>query len=180
VSFWRDYFRGITAHNNISINKHNHANANNRMSWINRPDSPKTELVLNEDEIVCKSEHHAFKKDKIVHQRTIKLSKKLKKITITDSLISETSSNNKANFYLHFHPNSQLNKHNNTISFRSRNKELKLENSLFNLAKIVEGNTDMPFGWYSSSYNIKQKSKSLVLNIEMQKQLLLETNITYE
>lgn len=179
-SFWRNYFRGITAHNTISINKRNHADANNRMSWINRPESPSTDFVSNGNEILCKSEHYAFKSEKIVHQRTIKLSKVLKKIIITDSLISGNNNSSNAYFYLHFHPDCQLNKNNNIIYVKGANKELRLENSFFNLANIVEGNSDIPFGWYSKLYNIKQKSKSLVLNLEVQKQLELETSITYE
>lgn len=176
--FWRDYFRGITAHNTISVNNQNHAVANNRMSWANRPEAPKTEIFYVENEVTCKSEHRAFRD--VVHQRTINFSPLTKKITITDTLINYSSKSSNIEFYLQFHPKAQLKLNKNNLILKGQNKVIILKNTFFNKAKIIEGCEELPLAWYSEKYNTKLKSKCLKLTNELNKKTTLETIVSYE
>lgn len=176
--FWRNYFRGITAHNTISINNQHHALPNNRMSWTSRPQTPITEFLEEENRIFCKSEHYAFKD--IIHQRSVDFSLEIKKIVIRDTVINKKQSKSSLGFYLQFHPSTELKVNNKSIIIKTKRKDILIENSLFENAEIIEGNESLPLGWYSKTFNVKQKSKSLRLLKDFKSEVTLETIIVYD
>lgn len=179
-TFWRNYFRGISAHNTISINKQNHALINNRMSWLERPSRPKTEYYEDNLEIRCKSVHTAFKSEDVVHERTIILNKKSKRIKVLDTLRSNNLEIKELDFYLHFSPEIEIEKNENKLNLISRNSKIKIENKYINMTTLEVGDFTKPFGWFSKGYNSKVQSKSLNLNLEMKDELSLETMFYYE
>ncbi len=179
-TFWRNYFRGISAHNTISINKQNHALINNRMSWLERPSQPKTEYYEDNLEIRCKSVHTAFKSEDVEHERTIMLNKKSKKIKILDTLRSNNLEIKELDFYLHFSPEIEIEKNENKLNLISGNSKIIIENKYINITTIEVGDFTKPFGWFSKGYNSKIQSKSLNLNLEMKDELSIETTFYYE
>ncbi len=179
-SFWRNYFRGISAHNTISINKQNHAVINNRMSWIERPEKPETIMNISDSLVSCESIHNSFLKEDVIHSRILTLDKKNKKIILMDILKSENSIDKKVNFYLHFSPGLKINKQENNITINSENNKVILENKNFKDSVLKSGDLMSPFGWYSSSYNSKEESVSLNLSLTMEDNLFLETVFYYE
>ena len=74
--FWRNYFRGISAHNTVSINNKNHATVNGRMSWVDCPETKIDNCSFVEEESSCKATTNAFIKDGVVHSRAFKINKK--------------------------------------------------------------------------------------------------------
>ena len=165
-SFWRNYFRSITAHNTISINNRNHAIMNNRMSWIDRPKKPKTQFLYNETETTCEGIHNAFSKENVIHKRTISFDKKIKKVLIKDTLTSNSDATKDVFYYLHFKPSIEVSLKGNEIYISRKNKNILIKNETFaNKAVFFEGNEEIPIGWFSRSYNEKEKCKSLVLKL---------------
>lgn len=163
---WREYFRGITSHNTISVNKEQHAKSLGVMLWGKLP-SIKTKS-FGEDEkgnIFCTAEHSAFKNNNrsIIHTRTI--SRELNEVVIKDIVNGEGSF--EANFYLHFHPDVKPELIQNELHLSKDNKVIKLNNELFSKAKLEYGNEALPLGWYSNKYDVMVKTHALHFSVNV-------------
>ena len=178
--FWRDYFRGIKSHNTISLNGLDHATRNNRMSWINRPEKPVTAFDFDEENLNIKGIHNAFGNLSIFHERKIQINKSQKYISVVDNLKSDTNNNYKAFFYLHFHPDVDVIHKQDVIILKSNTEELIIQNKEFKAATIVKGDILGPLGWFSNAYGKKVSANTLVLILDFNKKLILETSIYYE
>ncbi|WCO01639.1 alginate lyase family protein [Psychroserpens ponticola] len=179
-TFWRDYFRGITAHNTISVNHKQHATNNGRMSWINCPETTIDGFTSSNQESSCKGTTNAFNSENVIHSRHFSVEKQHQNITIIDTLTSDTNKNKNVSFYLHFHPNVNIiESSDGSLILEHDNKKIQLKNEFFNNKKLVRGDKNAPLGWYSSSFNKKIETQTLVLTLEMKQRLQIETIINY-
>lgn len=177
---WRDYFRGVTAHNTISINNKNHAFNNGRMSWINRPKTQVMDAALNKTESFCRATTNAFKSEKVVLTREIKFQKSQNKIIVKDFVDAENTSSYQLFFYLHFHPNTLINKKGTVVKLERENREVKIINNYFKKALLLSGEKFLPLGWYSKEFNRKKEANSLKFFINGQGKCEIETIILYD
>ncbi|WP_343766645.1 alginate lyase family protein [Gangjinia marincola] len=161
---WRNYFKGISAHNTISVNNKNHAVNNGRMSWINLPETTVQEYTSSQEKAFCRATTNAFRSQSIQHERAIYFNRMDKEIQIRDVLIN--SDNNKKSktihYFLHFHPNVIIQEANKKIVLINENEKIILQGSWLNEASISEGEKDNLQGWYSPQYNVKVQAKTLV------------------
>nr|WP_298792853.1 alginate lyase family protein [uncultured Allomuricauda sp.] len=178
-SFWRDYFRGITAHNTISINGQHHAVMNNRMSWIAKPKAPEATVSFSSKKSTCSGKHTAFLNQGVIHQRVVTLNRKEGQVVILDSLEKENDEEVIASIFFHVHPDAQMGHDGNSIKIKHLDAELELKNNEFCNAKIFDGDDQVPMGWFSPKYNLKQKTKTICINLEVVKSIELETYISY-
>lgn len=174
---WRDYFRGVEAHNTISINGFDHATKNNRMSWINRPEKPVVTFNYDNSKPTIRGIHTAFGDLSITHEREIQMDKSVNSIRIIDNLKSNTSNNYKLYFYLHFHPDVSITHENETLILISKKEKLILKNKEFRNATLINGEA---LGWFSKTFGEKIPTHTLTLALDLQNKLSLETNIHYE
>ena len=179
--FWRNYFKGISAHNCISVNNKNHAVSNGRMGWLN---NPKTELVdyeFNSTKSLCIAKNEGFKDDGILHERKIEFDKSEKIIHIIDKL--KTSNKHKKSnicFYLHFHPKVKVIHVEDTIKLiADEERELSIRNKFFKNAEIIKGDKITPLGWHSNSYDTKTPTSTLKLQLKLCDDTTLITTIDY-
>jgi hypothetical protein len=180
-TFWRNYFRGITAHNTISINNKQHAVNNGRMSWINCPQTSITEFDLNINKPFCRATTNAFKLQNVTHTREFRVDKERDIIVIKDILNSETNDVKNISFFLHLHPNLNIIEDaQNTIILEHNKKRIQIKNALFTNKRLIKGDENTPLGWYSDVFNKKTETITLVLELEMQQQLEIETVINYK
>lgn len=176
---WRDYFKGIKAHNSISINHKNHAKNNGRMSWIDCPNVNVLDYSDNGSIASCKSQTNAFIADKVTHTREFVLNKNEKGIYIIDNLQSLAKTSKHIELYLNFHPLVKLQKERNTIIATRKNIKLILENEHFSKAKFIRGKTKPPLGWYSNSYGEKEPATVLLLELNMKEKQVITTKVKY-
>ena len=177
--FWRDYFRSAKAHNVVTFNKKNHASINGRMSWVNLPHVKIKTYKNNDETSYCCAETDCFKKNHINYQREMILNKSLKKITIRDKFdVTKTEKNNLESF-IHFHPSVKVIKKEGCIIAKAENVSLTLKNVNFENAEIIKGNSNLPLGWYSSRFGIKQPTTSLRISKLIEEDCFIETDIFY-
>ena len=179
-SKWRQYFRSIKAHNCISFNGMNHALSLGRMSWTNSSKVTNKSFRFSDkiDKVLGKTD--AFINQELDYSREITLDKELSKISIIDKLIYSSKKSGTASFYLHFHPNLNIYHNQNIINIKTQNGDsIKIENPIFKTAKLLKGNMEIPFGWYSDKYDVKQESFSLISEFIVKKDVIITTEIFY-
>jgi hypothetical protein len=181
-SEWREYFRGISAHNTISINNENHAKPLTRMSWINRPTTKLLDYNIAGDEVWIEAETDAFKKHGIIHNRKLILKKSKKELIINDQLFQSEKHKEKVNyqFYINFSDLvlTKL-KENQILVNIKQNEVLTIKNTKFNKGKLIKGNVNPIMGWYSDKYNTKTPSETFVLNDSFNGIMCMQTIIEY-
>lgn len=177
---WRDYFKGITAHNTIAINNKNHALNNGRMSWINRPITQVKSASLNEVESYCRATTNAFKAESVVLAREIQFRKNENKILIKDFIEAKKDISYELFFYLHFHPKTLINKKGTLINVENGNRQIRITNNHFRDARLISGQLSPPLGWFSKEFNRKEETNCLEFFISGQGKCELETIILYD
>ena len=138
-NLWREYFRGITAHNTISINKKNHAESLTRMSWSKQPLTKLVDYKLNGIEIYIEAETNAFKELGVIHNRKVILNKQDRQVVIEDKLFLCENLKNAVTyeFYLNFAAGISTNLTDDTISASyAQNEFITVTNSKFKPGKL--------------------------------------------
>ena len=177
----RAYFRGVKAHNTISINNQDQALALSRMSWINTPEVELLDYTNDENSSSVLAKHDAYNALGIVHQRQIVFNKKDKLINIKDDLIQTKKPQNPTSlqFYLNFNPKLNITHHQDTLTIRIKNKEIKIINENFATGKFFSGEKEDMLGWCSNSYDTISKGKVFVVSKNINSTLTLTTKIVY-
>lgn len=163
---WREYFRGITSHNTVSVNKQQHAKSLGVMLW-GKPPLIKTESC-GEDKngnISCTACHTAFKNNSGTIKHTRKISAESNEVIIIDRLDGKGSF--EVSFYLHFHPDVKPELIQDELHLSKNNKRIKLNNELFSNAKLEYGNDILPLGWYSNRYDAMVKTHALYFSVNV-------------
>lgn len=179
--FWRNYFRGISAHNTISVNGMNHAKMSTRMGWIKKPSIWITNFKSNNNRGVCEAVHSGFSRsyEEYLHKRKVILDRTAQCTTVIDYLSEREGGESLATYFLHFHPSVGIQKKGNEIELYRDKVKVSLHNNYFGDAKILSGNESKPFGWFSPSYDYKMPSQSLFLKLKFSEKIKLETKIYY-
>jgi hypothetical protein len=180
-SDWRSYFRGVTAHNTISIENSDHAFQNSRMSWLNLPKIKLIDFKISREFSFIEAETDAFKKHNVIHRRSLWFNKKDKFLQIKDTLKSTNNFQNKPNlyFYLNFGNHLVVNKIQNSINITTKNGNVTLENDFFRFGKVFKANNKDFLGWRSTNYGSKQKGQYFKMKLELVKETELNTIIKY-
>ena len=175
---WRNYFRGISAHNTISINNKHHGLPNSRMSWIHTPKVTLESIFTSENNIEVKASHNAFEKDGVIHRRTLKFDKRLKQVVIIDEIIQSKSDSNLLSFYLNFNPNLELIKNPEGLIVSYKDKKIAtINNEHFKTGNIVKGDKEKLLAWYSSSFDNKTRGQLFTFNKEINQSTIFTTTI---
>jgi hypothetical protein len=175
---WRNYFRGITAHNTISVNEQNHAKSLGAMMWGKLHDVKVKAFGSDNCTAFCSAEHNAFrnKNGVIKHRRKIECSDE--KIFITDNLIGK--GNYEMKFFLHFHPSVKAELDNDGLTLENKKNKVRLTNELFQNAQLFYGDKKEMLGWYSSLYDCAVPTYSLLVKKEIADSEEFLTNIYVE
>lgn len=178
--FWRNYFKGISAHNTLSVNQKCHAQNNGRMSWVKRPEVFIEAQEISAQQNNCKASTNAFVEEGInKHTRTFSWNKQACELLVTDTLtfIKEQSTN--IDLYWHFHPAVQLMQEGDKVIAQRNGTRLSIENEAFAKASIVSGDSNIPLGWYSQKFGEKQATKVLKLHLDKSESFSLTTKFSY-
>lgn len=164
---WRNYFRGISAHNCVSVAGLNHALSNNRMSWIKTPDILDLKFEDNDSHFYCYGGHNGFIKQDVPvkHFRKVQLLKHENRVEIEDRLSGEGS--HKVQFYLQIGTDLEgVELVGEKLMLQAGTEQITITNEFFPQAKIIEGSEEPILGWYSNQYDVKSPRKTLFLELE--------------
>jgi hypothetical protein len=154
---YRNYFRGISAHNTVSVFGNNHAQINNRMSWRGRPEV-KIESIENSSDttrIVARVKN--VRNDEIWHERELTWDKIAGEIHCKDQLKSTNEEPSFGSGFLNFNPSLKLEQSlGDKIEFSDDARIISLQ--LTGSKVTYHSGAENPYlGWYSPSFGVLEK-----------------------
>lgn len=169
---WRDYFKGIHAHNTISFNGKDHALNLGTMIWGKEPFIEVEEYGANKErKAFCKALHKAFREG--THSRTIQQAEE--GIIITDQINCHTVT--ELSFNLHFHPTVNATLSNDQLHLETDGEYIVIENEYFKQASLIKGRKEPPLGWYSNQYDQLIPTYCLTFSVSVKENIILKTLI---
>ena len=163
---WRNYFRGVSAHNTVSINKKNHALANNRMSWLGDPKVTVSNLVLEGDFLECEASHNAYNDVGVIHKRKWKWNIAQNELSVFDSCLNFKKNQNVITAYYNLHPDVKVMEIERGVKLIRSDVEMDVIFEGKGTLSYYRGKESTPLGWYSANYGIKTPSNCLVYEME--------------
>ncbi|WP_370390338.1 alginate lyase family protein [uncultured Winogradskyella sp.] len=178
---WRAYFRGVTAHNTISINKKDHALQATRMSWLERPKTTLKDFKIDKNYSLIEGLTSAYKRENIDYTRKLILDKKRKILSIEDDLLllNNKKRSFSVEFYLNFGDNVKLINEGAKLMVKTTSFQIVIENLIFNQGKILKANDKSTFGWRSKEYNRKHPGQTFLVKFDSTQSQRLRTNLYY-
>lgn len=177
---WRNYFRGISAHNTLSINNLQHAADGGRMIWLNHPQIVERAFTESDTEVMCRAAHNGFDNQGagVIHGRILKYAKKQSSFSVTDELW--TSESGSLAFHLHFHPEILPQLQGTTLTLRHQSgASVVLENPNFAEASLIKGDENRPLGWFAPQFNRREPTYTLYLSLPFSGDFLMKTDISF-
>ena len=119
----RNYFRSTKAHNTLEYNEKDQTEQWTKFRWKKGAKVINKEMKEKNDTITFSAEHTGYKKDGIIHKRTIEFDKELKEIKVIDKIKGNPTKDTK--IYWHLDPRIEP-----TIIQENNNKKIRLTKSL--------------------------------------------------
>jgi hypothetical protein len=163
---WREYFRSTLAHNTLELFGRSQSRSGGPFLWTHQA---KARLIAAEglDEIHAQArweaEHTGYQKRYgVVHRRSVTLNRLARILTIQDDLFGKPEQEISACLAFHFGPavNCQLVPGKVRLNWPNGSAELVLPPALN--WTLHRAQTNPPLGWFSSSFDIKQPSYSVL------------------
>lgn len=179
---WRNYFRGTSAHNTLTVDGQNQSQIGGSFLWLKHAHA--TIKGYGNDSSGCQwieGEHDGYKRMGVHHRRKIRFCNNGREIYIDD--IVEGSGNHLLVLYLHFHSDITLNKLDETNWQAERTNIDSIMNIEVDKAcewQAVRGNTQPILGWHSEMLGKKEATFTLygqyegVLPIRLLTKLLIQ------
>ena len=159
---YRDYFHGVTSHNTISIDNQNQAKLGRGMFWLTYPQAKIIDSDMDCDVKYCEASHNGYEHLGVKIKRRVEYHTKEKIIIIIDKI--QASGKHKAIMHYHFHPQSKVRLNANRLIVDG----VVLSNELFRKGRILFGNEELPYGWYSKRYDEKEPTHSFMADVQVE------------
>jgi len=175
-AFWRDYFRGTSAHNTVRIDGQDQSVFGGLFLSIKQAES---KCVAWEEgkrvSGVCKGYQRL--KPPVTHRRTLTFMEETGGILRIEDWL-ETSGKHDTEQFFHFAPKCFVeNRGKGTYVARCENTEITLKVDAGVSSTLVRGDESTPLGWYSSAYGSKEPTTTLLSQTSIQGTRLLITDI---
>jgi hypothetical protein len=160
---YRDYFRSTQAHNTVVIDGQSQSQIAGPFLWKQKAKSFAQEWVTNEDYDKVAGWHNGYQRleDPVTHRRAVKLDKEQEVITIEDHL--EMKGRHKIEQYFHLHPECHVEKvADNILQIENEGKRIELAIDSRLSCEVYAGSEHPICGWYSSSYDQKRPTHTVV------------------
>lgn len=177
---WRNYFRGISAHNTISIDNLNHAEIKGSMLWNKLPRNQLIGYSLDDKNAYCEASHNGFVNQgvDVIHRRKILYDGNYH---IYDYLAG--SGEHSIRYFLNFSPlllQVRFIDENTLLLEADGGEKVFIENNLFRYAKLYYGDENIPLGWYSDRFDKKNASYCLLLELKHPQITEIYSKIVFE
>jgi len=153
--WWRNYFRGASAHNTIRVDGREQADFSGEFLCLTHPNCECTEWVEGKR---VSGRHQGYRRLGVIHSRTLTLGEAAARID--DHL--ETAGRHLIELFFHFDSGCVVRE--NTDGYQVSNSgetvRLRLDNRLER--RLYYGNDVLPLGWQSHRYCEKEKTFTIV------------------
>lgn len=162
---WRAYFRGTSAHNTVRIDGLDQSVMGGNFMWLEKA----TVTMLDRDSHLIRARHDGYARlePPAYHERTVSLSEERRELVIEDVIVGDGK--HSVELFFHFHPDCTLEQVGGGYRVVNGDVELQclLDPSLPSV-QVYRGSLQPVAGWYSTGYDRKIPSPTLVARGEIQ------------
>jgi len=160
---WRNYFKGTSAHNTLTINGTDQAEIKGPFLWSDKYYVRTKRAVMGNNQLKIKAEHDGYCRNEmtLTHRRDLSWHPLLKKCIIKDELIGNGNYN--AELHFHVHPDRKVTKElSNAFKISDNGYSLIIKFSSHFKCRVACGETDPPLGWFSPVLGEKIPSPTII------------------
>lgn len=150
---WRNWFRSTGAHNTVEIDGRSQSVIAGNFMWSRTANCTLKDYVPYA-RVAALHDGYTFLEDKVVHERTIAFQEEANAWSIRDTLRCRGKHVIKVHF--HMHPDVEVEEAGECLwHIRRGSVGIHLRQDTRLEAKLSRGDSDIPAGWYSPSYDVK-------------------------
>jgi uncharacterized heparinase superfamily protein len=176
---WRQFFRSTKAHNTLCVDGRNQADSGGAMIWLSKASGQLVTWGSGSNGVKFEGLHTGYlrlKDSPGVHRRKVNLNRDEALFDIFDHIVSKFPV--PVTIHYHFHPNVKLRRvdGNRFLAIRDGDSILLVVSPSCDI-KVVNGDNQVPQGWYSPFFAIKVPTQTLILRQTMNPDSPLWTRI---
>lgn len=173
----RNYFRGSSAHNTVSISGYDQGKSGGRMIWNVKPNVKLINFYENEQSVNCTASHDGFLKQGLglIHTRSFSYYFNDHTFIIEDLLKSKI--NVDCNLFFHINPEIEIILGGSFFKLVGINSTLIMENELFHKAELIKGDSNIPLGWSSKKFDSIEECTVIKFPINFENDCKVATKI---
>jgi hypothetical protein len=164
-SEYRNFFRGTSAHNTITLRDKNQSTIQGRMMWSKKAKTRLIQFDSNENNVKLIAEHNGYKNYGVTHRRELYYQVD-KCLEITDYLTSVQKTT--ATIFFHFHPDVTIERQAHSLLIQNGNEKLEINNLKINEARVIKGSREPFMGWYSEKFDKMTPTITLAIDLEIE------------
>jgi hypothetical protein len=161
---WRDYFRGTSAHNTVRVDGLDQSTIAGSFMWRDHAHARCEEWAPGEAEERWVGVHLGYCRlaDPVVHRRTIRLEKGIRRVTVTDEL--DCIGRHAVETFWHFGESCEVSLRENVVHARSKRVVLEIRVPEASSLRLASGEEHPPLGWVSRGYGVKMPTVTAVVS----------------
>lgn len=177
---WRDYFRGTSAHNTVRVDGVDQSVSGGRFMWTRKAQTTVDNQPESSAQFDFSGHHDGYMRltDPVRHTRSLVYDDKTMCLVIND-VVSGKMQHEVEQFW-HFGPTVELELEGNKLRIRGQKfKATMVFLSNDSQIHLFYGDEDMPLGWLSGAYEVKQpihtiRVRSVSNRVSIEAQLVIE------
>lgn len=175
----RNYFRGSSAHNTVSISGYDQGKSGGRMLWNIKPNVEFLEYQEGDHYVNCTGSHDGFLKQGLglTHTRKFSYNFENQLINLDDLLLLNKKKTITCNLNFHIHPDINVINEGDYFRLVGKKSSVILENDHIRNAKLISGNHQIPLGLYSSSFDSIKDCTVINIPISIDDNISIQTKI---
>jgi Heparinase II/III-like protein/Heparinase II/III N-terminus len=176
---WREYFRGTSAHNTLTVDGRNQSESGGNFMWLWKARAGCEEFSVSDDRQVLDAWQDGYLRldDPVAHRRRIEFDRHARRFHIDDILSMQGS--HAISLYFHCHEDCDVSPDGDglLLSRGERAVRLSLPDAIGADTRIVRGSEDPPLGWVSRRFDCKQATATIVWTAELSQGCRLRTTL---
>lgn len=178
---WRDYFRGTSAHNTIRVDGQDQSVIGGNFMWMAHAQARCLAFDAEQSLDRLVGEHDGYRRlpDPVTHTRELDYHKPERIFRIVDKL--DCASSHHVEQFWHFAEGVSVLIEGNRICCQREGVQVSLElDKQFKNVRLVKGDEDLPLGWISRRFDIKEPSPTVVCSTRISSTTTFETTISID
>jgi hypothetical protein len=178
---WRDYFRGTGAHNTVRIDGLDQSEIGGAFMWLRKARAHCERWTSNAvfDELIANHDGYTRLSDPVMHRRTVRLDKRLRRIEVSDDI--ECRREHSMEIRWHFAESCRVREtEGRVVAERDGQRIVLAVPEGHARLELLCGDSVRPAGWVSRSFGKMTPATTAIWHVHLARTLRIVTFITIE
>jgi hypothetical protein len=154
-AFWRDYFRGTSAHNTVRIDRENQSQIGGNFLWSRHAQTSVSRYQLESEHQFIEAWHDGYEglSDSVSHRRSLHFDSKVKRLIIEDELQCDNA--HFVEIFFHFPEYVTIERSADSVVVGVRDRHIRIHAEHNLISECFHGDEKIPLGWISYRFDSK-------------------------